>query len=266
MSCVIDLSRWRRWRRSVSHPAGVTLPIEGPGHASLLAPGVRDAIGNGTHCADVIHLLATGVRAGDRVLVLGSGLGVVSSLVAKARGVARVIAVEPNTALAAYVDHVHGANGVPWVEVVNGVPVASGRGLIPVYVRNDLRASSLCANDRPRTHVMLVPGVNLNLMLAEERISLIVAESPAVSAHLLARAQLASVERIIFTPSHVMAKSREQEELTACLAQRGFAGQRFGTALRFERADAGEDAREAPRCAALANGRHARCQNVRRRR
>lgn len=263
MSCVIDLSEWRRRPRSLSHPAGVTLPIEDPGHASLLAPGVRDAIGNGTHCADVIRLLATGVRAGDRVLVLGSGLGVVSSLVAKAHGVARVIAVEPNTDLAAYIDHVHGANGVPWVEVVNGVPIAGGRGRLPVFVRHDVRDSSLCVDHRPCTQVMLVPGVNLNLMLAEERISLIVAESSAVSAQLLARAQLASVERIIFTSSHAMARSREQEELTACLAERGFAGQSFGTALRFDRADAGEDVREAPRCAALASGRHAHRRNVR---
>lgn len=259
MSCVIDLSQWRRASRSLSHPAGVTLPLEKPGHARLLTPEARSAIGNGTHCADLIRLLANGVRPGERALVLGSGLGVLSSLVAKTRGVDRVIAVEPNIALAAYIEHVHSANGVPWVEVVNGVPVESGRGRIPMFVRHEVRASSVSVDDGPWTQVMLVPKVNLGLILAEERISLIVAERSAISARLFAHAQLGSVERILFGSHHSTEGSSERDGLTACLAERGFVGQSFGTALQFDRADAGKKDGESSGHAAPGSCRRALC-------
>lgn len=259
MSCVIDLSQWRRAPGSLSHPAGVTLPLENPGHASLLTPEVRDAVGSGAHCADLVRLIANAVRPGERALVLGSGLGVASSLVAKTRGVERVIAVEPNISLAAYIAHVHSANGVPWVEVVNGVPVESGRGRIPVFVRHDVRASSFSVDDGPWTQVMLVPRLNLDLMLAEERISLIVAERSAISARLLARAQLGSVERILFGFHHSTEGSSDRDELTARLAERGFVGQSLGTALQFGRADAGENDAESSKHAALGSCRRALC-------
>lgn len=244
MSCVIDLSRWRRASRSLSHPAGVTLPLEDPGHASLLIPEVREAISNGTHCADVARLLATAVRAGERVLVVGSGIGVVSTLVAKTRGVERVIAIEPNIALAAYIDHVHSANEVPWIEILNGVPVGKKRGRIPVFVRQDVRTSSLSPDDGTWKQVMLVPGVNLDLILAEERISLIVAESSAISAQLLAHAELGAADRILFASRHVEG-SCDQDELVARLAARGFGGKRFGAVLRFDRAGADAERRQA---------------------
>ena len=76
----------------LSHPAGVSLPFYDRSDADIIIPEVRSAITDGAYSADMIRLLPDVVRAGDRVLVIGAGLGVVSTLVAKTEGVARVIA------------------------------------------------------------------------------------------------------------------------------------------------------------------------------
>lgn len=241
MACVIDLCQRRRASRPLPHPAGVTLPVEDPGHADLLIPPIRQAIESGRHCADVIHALPAALRAGERVLVVGSGLGVLSTLIARARGVAQVIVIEPNIALAAYIDQVHRLNGVPWIETLNAVPVKSGRGRVPLFVRHDVRTSSLVPDDGPWRQVMLVPGVDLDLILTEERIGLIVGESSALSAPLLAHAQLGSVDQMLFGSHCVTEGPCEQDDLAARLAARGFATQRSGTALICGRANGGKD-------------------------
>ena len=253
MSCVIDLYQWRRASRSLAHPAGVDLPLEDPGHAELLIPQIRNAIAKGRHCSDLIRVLPGAVRDGERVLVLGSGLGVLSTLLARARAVERIIVMEPNAALAAYIDHVHGVNGVPWAETVNAVPVENGRGRVPLFLRHDVRRSSLVAEDGPWRQIALVPGVDLDLILAEERISLIVGESCTSVARMLAPARLASVERLLFGSYHAGEADAAEGELAGFLAARGFEARSFGTALVCDREEAGCGCAEPPRAAVSAS-------------
>ena len=253
MSCVIDLYQWRHASRSLSHPAGVNLPLEDSGHTELLIPQIRNAIAKGRHCADVIRAIPGSVRDGERVLVLGSGLGVLSTLLARARGVERIIVMEPDAEVAAYIDHVHDVNGVPWAETLNAVPVASGGGSVPLFLRHDVRNTSLAAEDGPWRRIALVPGVNLDLILAEERISLIVGESSANASRMLAPARLASVERLLLGSHHASETDAADDELTAFLAARGFDARSFGTALVCDRRDAGGAFAEPPRTAASAS-------------
>ena len=249
MSCVIDLYQWRHASRSLSHPAGVDLPLEDASDADLLIPQIRNAIANGRHCADVIRALPGAVRRGERVLVLGSGLGVLSTLIAKARGVERIIVMEPNAAVAAYIDHVHGVNGVPWAETLNAVPAENGRGRVPLFLRHDVRATSLVAEDGPWRQIALVPGVDLDLILAEERISLIVGESSANLARMLAPARLDPVERLLLGSHHAAGQDAPDGELAQFLATRGFVAHSFGTALVCERGECGGACSEPPRAA-----------------
>ena len=116
MSCVIDLASRRRTPTSLkrlSHPAGIILPFDRKSDADLIIPEVRSPICTGAYSASIIGLVTEAVRAGDRVLVIGAGLGVISTLVAQSRGVERVIAVEANIALLPYLERVHALNDVP---------------------------------------------------------------------------------------------------------------------------------------------------------
>lgn len=241
MSCVVDLVS-RRWAptslKRMSHPAGIILPFDRQLDADLIIPEVRSAICTGAYSACIIGLVTDAVRAGDRVLVIGAGLGVVSTLVAQSRGVERVIAVEANIALLPYLERVHALNDVPWVETVNAVLGDGGKGRVPFFARRDIRNSSLLPSDDPWKQVMMVPLMDLNVILTEEQITLIVCDIPTTSAQLLGRAELGSVERIIIRCGDELSQSQGENETWSELIEQGFAAEERGTAALFERAGA----------------------------
>lgn len=202
----------------LAHPAGVVLPFDDASEADLLVPEVRGAICTGAYSAEMIRLLPAAVRPGDRVLVIGAGLGVVSTLIARSPGIDRVIALEADTALIPYLDRVHALNGVRWVETLNAVPGMRERGQVPFFVRRDLRASSLLPDGELAQRVMMVPLLDLGLILAEEQITLVVSEVPFASAQVLARIDLGPVERIAISDDSRFVQSSGQTEALDLLA------------------------------------------------
>ena len=205
------------------HPAGVTLPFDGPSDAALIIPEIRSEIRSGAYCADLVRLLPEAVVSGDLVLVIGAELGVVSTLIARNEGVWSVTAVEANTALIPYLNRVHALNGVSEIEVVNAVLAEGKKGRVPFFARRDLRTSSLLPHDRSWQQVIMVPFMDLNLILTEERISLVICDIPVVSARLLARAELATVERILVNCGDDPALCWEEGALCSLLKARGYA-------------------------------------------
>jgi FkbM family methyltransferase len=224
VSNVIDLAHRRRtptFLNSLSHPAGVNLPFGDLSDAGLIIPEIRSAICDGTYSSDLIRRLPDVVRAGDRVLVMGAGLGVVSTLVAKSEGVARVIAVEPNITLIPYLKRVHALNGVPWVEPINAVLGHDLKGRVPFFARRDLRDSSPLPHDSPWEKAMMVPAMDLDLILTEEQISLIICEAPISSAQLLKCVEHVSVERVLLTSGDDSSEYWRQVTATHLVANHG---------------------------------------------
>lgn len=244
MSVVIDLDSRRRAPTALTslwHPAGVTLPMDGPGDASLIIPEVRNAVQAGDYSGDILRQLTKATRPGDRALVLGAGLGTASTLVAKSRGVKRVIAIEPNTELYPYLLRSHALNGVPWVETINAVPAIGMRGRTPFFARHDIRTSSLLPDECSWELAMMVPCMDLNLILTEERINLLVCEIPSGGAELLAEAELKSIDRILVSCGDDCFGLSENAEVRSVLAERGYAVEEAGQALMFGRAKAGRE-------------------------
>lgn len=242
MSVVIDLDSRRRAPTALTslwHPAGVTLPMDGPADASLIVPEVRQAIQTGDYSGDILRQLAKTVRSGDRALVLGAGLGTASTLVAKSRGVKRVIAIEPNTELYPYLVRSHALNGVPWVETINAVPSVGVKGRTPFFARHDIRTSSLLPDDCSWELAMMVPCMDLNLILAEERINLLICEIPSAGAGVLAEADLTSVDRILVSCGDDCFGLSENADIRAVLTERGFDVEETGNAMTFGRAKEG---------------------------
>ncbi len=198
------------------------MPFDGPSDAALIIPEIRSEVRSGAYCAELLRILPEAVAPGDRVLVIGAGLGVVSTMIARNDGVDRVIAVEANTALIPYLNRVHALNGVSEIETVNAVMAEGKKGRVPFFARRDLRTSSLLPHDRSWQQVIMVPFMDLNLILTEERISLVVCDIPAVSARLLARAELATVERILVDCGDEPELCWEEDALCSLLEARGY--------------------------------------------
>ncbi len=217
----------------LQHPAGVALPFDGPADATLIIPEIRSEIRSGAYCADLLRLLPEAIVPGDRVLVIGAGLGVVSTTVARDEGVDRVIAVEANTALIPYLNRVHALNGVAEVETVNAVLAEGKKGRVPFFARRDLRTSSLLPHDRSWQQVIMVPFMNLNLILTDERISLIICDVPVASAQLLAQAELGQVDCILLGCGDESDQCWEDDGIGTLLVARGYSAERSGTAVLF---------------------------------
>lgn len=241
MSCVVDLSSRRTVPPPVeflSHPAGVTLPFDDSSYSDFLVPEIRGAVCCGAYCADTIGHLPDVVRDGDRALVIGAGLGVVSTLIARRPRVNRVIAVEADAALVPYLRRVHELNGVPWVETINAVLDNGRSGEAPVFGARDRDKSQ----HRPQGPQMaMVPRMDLNLILAEERISLIVCDLTDGIRRLLAEASLGKVARILVRadggiPAGGSGMPPTEGGLLAVLADGGFDMESRGPALLFDRA------------------------------
>ena len=237
---IIDLAAKRNGmapQGPLLHPAGVTLPFDGPSDAALIIPEIRSEIRSGVYSAELIGLLPEAVEYGDRVLVIGAGLGVVSSLVARSEGVERVIAIEANTELTPYLERVHELNDAPEVETVNAVLAEGKTGRVPFFSRRDLRMSSLLPHDRSWQQVMMVPFMDVNLILTEEQISLIICDIPVVSAQVLAGAELISVDRILVNCSDDPSQCWEDDGICALLVTRGYLPEPTANAVLFRRAD-----------------------------
>jgi inner membrane protein len=235
---IIDLAaKWQGASSSgpLEHPAGVTLPFDNPSDAALIIPEIRSEIRSGAYNADLLALLPAAIEPGERALVIGSGLGVVSTLVAKNGDVDRVIEIEANTTLIPYLDRVHAANGVQEIETLNAVLADGKKGRVPFFARRDLRTSSLVPHDRSWQQVMMVPFMDVNLILTEEQISLIVCDIPVATAQLLAQAELATVDRILIDCGEEYDEAWEEDGVCTLLSARGYAAEIGGTAVLFRR-------------------------------
>jgi FkbM family methyltransferase len=242
VSVVIDLGSWRKTPTSftsLSHPAGVTLPFDGASDADLIVPEIRKRIVSGAYSADLLRSLDGAVRPTDRVLVIGAGLGTASTMIARSPGIKRVIAVEANTELCLYLERTHDLNGVPWVETINAILGADCRGRLPFFARHDIRTSSLLPDDCSWQRVMMVPCMDINLILSEERISLLVCEIAAGAAALLASTDLGSVDRILVSSGDDEVTLAESAEVLSVLAEKGFETGQPGSTMVFDRAAAG---------------------------
>ena len=133
----------RRPRRHRHHPA------DSPGHARR---PLRD---RGSEQIPAI------VRPGDRVLEIGAGIGFISTLLAREKRVARVIAVEANPDLLAYMTRLHGVNHVRKVRRLNAVltnePVEFGDLLPPPRLLDGLAVAGAQPLPRHRRGADLQP-------------------------------------------------------------------------------------------------------------
>ena len=213
------------------------MPIDDPACADFVAPEMRSEIDSGSYSADLIAHLADADFSGERVLVIGAGLGIVSSHIAANCGAERVLAVEADPRLIGYMNRLHRLNGVGWVEAVNAILTHDAGKRVPFYPQSDIRDSSILPSERPSSQVMLVPSMDLNLILAEERIDTIVCEIPGASMRLLAEADLSNVRRIVLDCSAPADECPDHVEVFIEMTKHGFDLGSEGGVMVFERTE-----------------------------
>lgn len=142
---------------------GVRIPFD----PAIITPKIERPIRNDRYEKGECALLRRVLRAGDRVLELGGGLGLLSTVAARTPGIAAVTTIEANPALIPLIRETHRLNGVTGVDLRNAVATAAPAGPVPFYIRADFWASSMEPDSRPYVQRAEVPAAPIAALVAE---------------------------------------------------------------------------------------------------
>lgn len=172
---------------------GIKLAIE-PG---VIAGRLQDALQGGWYELEESRNLPGLLRPGERVIELGSGLGYVTTTLARNPNVEAVVTIEANPQLSGLVAQTVALNGVAdKVTVCNGVAMPSPTvAAMPFYVRHEFWASSL-DGAAPHVRAITVPVVDLDTLIAEFRPTLLVIDIEGGEVDLLERTELGTVRKV----------------------------------------------------------------------
>ncbi|MEL6681936.1 MAG: FkbM family methyltransferase [Pseudomonadota bacterium] len=116
------------------------------------------------------------LKPGDRVLELGAGVGLLSSVAAQNPDVTQVVAVEANPALIPMIKETHKLNNLTQVEVLHGIAAAQDAPDTSFYVREHFWSSSIEPDSRPYDHVANVPVLNVHRLIEKYKPTVLVCD------------------------------------------------------------------------------------------
>lgn len=128
--------------RIVAEVAGIAIPASPYSLRSGFQKRLRKTTG---YEADEIACAIALLRSGDRILELGTGLGVVSAALAKTRLAARMRSYEANPELIRHIERLYAINEVEdRIELHNAIVLScDGPATVPFYVASRFAYSSL---------------------------------------------------------------------------------------------------------------------------
>jgi FkbM family methyltransferase len=165
-------------------PAIITPKIERP---------MRNNRYEGGECANLRRLL----RPGDRVLELGAGVGLLSTVAGLVPGIESVTTIEANPDLIPLIRETHRLNGVTCVDLRNGVAAAEDGPEIDFYLRPDFWASSMEPDSRAFTRKVTLRRWGLRELVEEIRPTVIVCDIEGGEMGLFDAADLSSVRAMV---------------------------------------------------------------------
>jgi len=172
-----------------------TLGIKVPFVPAIITPKIERPLRNSRYeageCAEMRKLL----QPGDRVLELGAGLGLLSTVAAQMPGVT-VTTVEANPDLIPLIRETHRLNGVT-VDLRNGVATADDGPEIDFYLRADFWGSSMEPDSRPWLSKATLPRFGLKRLIAELNPTVIVCDIEGGELGLFDGADLSGVRGVV---------------------------------------------------------------------
>lgn len=197
---------------------GVLLPLS----PDEVSPVIWQALKDGSYEAKEARSVARAIRDGDRVLELGSGIGVITSVIARIPGVS-VWAFEANPSTARLAERVLEANRASNVRFCQGLLTAGQPESHIFYVRRDLWMSSMDENQGPYEHRIQIASENIDEFIHRHRINVLVMDIEGAERDLLSDADLHGVERIFVELHDHLYGLSGVRDITQALALKGFA-------------------------------------------
>lgn len=170
---------------------GIVVPIT----KEDVSPVIWNAILSGEYEAKEARHVRTLLRSGDRVLELGAGIGVITSLMAQTPGV-HIHSFDANPHVLGIARKVLAANDVRNVVLQHGL-LTAGEGEDHIfYLRRDFWMSSMLKEQGPYQSTIPLRSSNIDAFLAENSINVLVMDIEGAERDLLSQARLDGVDRV----------------------------------------------------------------------
>jgi len=205
-------------RRKLLKVHGINVPIT----SDEVSPIIWQALTSGSYEAKEARSIFKAVKPGDRVLELGSGIGIITAIIAKIADVS-VWAFEANPSTAALARRVVDANGLENVVLSQGILTAGEPCSFRFYVRRDLWMSSMDENQGPYERVIELSSTNIDEFIARNAINVLVMDIEGAERELLQSADLTGVERIFLELHDHLYGLAGIRDMTHALAAKGYA-------------------------------------------
>ncbi len=174
-----------------------TSGIKVPFIPEIITPKIEKPMRNNRYEKGELKGLRANVQAGDRVLELGGGIGLISTAAAQKDGVGQVTTIEANPRIIPVIRETHRLNGIRGVDLRNGV-VSSGSGEnVDFYIRKDFWASSMEPDSRPYEAVESLPNFDIRDLVGELKPTVIVCDIEGAELGLFDKVDLSGVRMVI---------------------------------------------------------------------
>ncbi|TQS70189.1 FkbM family methyltransferase [Rhodobacteraceae bacterium] len=170
---------------------GLDLPIT----QADVSPIIWAALQNGSYEAKEVRHVRTLLRPHDRVLELGSGIGVITTIMAQMPDV-RIWSFDANPHTVELARKVAQANGADHVTFGHGLLTAGAPETYTFYLRRDFWMSSMIETQGPFESTIEITSRNVDEFITGHDINVLVMDIEGAERHLLANAALDGIDRV----------------------------------------------------------------------
>ncbi|MGN6770085.1 MAG: FkbM family methyltransferase [Rhizobiaceae bacterium] len=197
---------------------GIKVPLS----PSDVSPVVWQALASETYEAKEAKCIFKAVRPSDRVLELGSGVGIITSLIATIDSV-HVWAFEANPNTVRLARRVIAANDLDNVELLQGVLTAGAPRPLTFYIRKDLWMSSMDKDQGPFESEYSIKSTNVDQFISGHDVNVLVMDIEGAEKDLILHAELRGIERIFLELHDHLYGLAGIRDITQALAAKGYA-------------------------------------------
>ncbi len=195
--------------------------IKVPFVPAIITPNIERPMRNNRYEGGEAAALRRILRPGDRVLELGAGIGLLSTLSGMIAGVERIVAVEANPDLIPLIHETHRLNGVTTVDLRNGIAAAKDGQDVPFYVRGDFWSSSMEPTSRPYVREVALPCFGITTLMDDLRPTVIVCDIEGGESGLFDAVDMSSVRAVVMELHPKVYGIPERDRILATLAAKG---------------------------------------------
>ncbi len=198
-----------------------TLGIKVPLVPAIITPKIERPMRNNRYEGGEAATLRRVLRPGDRVLELGAGVGLLSSISAGIDGVEQVVAIEANPDLIPLIRETHRLNGITNVDLRNGIAATTNGDHVSFYLRTDFWSSSMEPHSRPYAREVSLQSFGIGNLIAELQPTVIVCDIEGGEDGLFDAVDLSCVRAVVIELHPKVYGAAQRDRILAILAAKG---------------------------------------------